>query len=76
MKIELELFQETYVIMLVRPFLLESDLDMKGVNRLILVLLFHLVKSDLSDFGGDVKQYMSLLQGSSAFSFSPQKGIK
>jgi hypothetical protein len=29
------------------------------------------VNCGLSDFGGDVKQYMSLLQGTSAFSFSP-----
>ena len=28
----------------------------------------------LSDFGGDVSQYMSLLKGSSAFSFSPGEG--
>ena len=47
------------------------------VGRLGLVVLFLILSNevhcDLSDFGGDVRQYMSLLQGSSAFSFSPQK---
>ena len=48
------------------------------VGRIGLVVLTFLILStevdcDLSDFGGDVRQYMSLLQGSSAFSFSPQK---
>ena len=32
------------------------------------------ISADLSDFGGDVRQYMSLLQGTSAFSFSPKDG--
>ncbi len=36
----------------------------------------NVAKADLSDFGGDVRQYMSLLQGTSAFSFSPDKGIE
>ena len=48
------------------------------VGRIGLVVFTFLILStevdcDLSDFGGDVRQYMSLLQGSSAFSFSPQK---
>ena len=46
-------------------------LVMKGV--LLLVCSFSLLANgDLSDFGGDVRQYMSLLQGSSAFSFDPK----
>lgn len=39
---------------------------------LILSLTILAINGDgLTDFGGDVSQYMSLLQGSSAFSFSP-----
>lgn len=46
---------------------------MKVLKGLCFLPLFlTLVKSDLSDFGGDVRQYMSLLQGTSAFSFSPK----
>ncbi len=32
------------------------------------------VASGLSDYGGDVSQYLGLLEGSSAFSFSPLGG--
>ena len=31
-------------------------------------------KRELSDFGGDVSQYMSLLKGTSAFNFKPGSG--
>ena len=54
------------------------DMEVDRVCLIFSLLLFgaeiQIVQADLSDFGGDVRQYMSLLQGSSAFSFSPNKG--
>ena len=38
---------------------------------LILASNFYHVRGGLSDYGGDVSQYMDLLKGSSAFSFKP-----
>ena len=52
---------------------MEVDRPCKILFLLVLGLNIgrNFVHADLSDFGGDVRQYMSLLQGTSAFSFSP-----
>ena len=48
-------------------------MELGRLGVVLILTIFSEIHCDLSDFGGDVRQYMSLLQGSSAFSFSPQK---